>query len=117
MLISSATTYEMLDKILTRLDFEKKTFDATHIRYFHRESDVLLILPEGAPNEKVWGANLITAQRMIVWKGVATEEEFAAIVKAVEKETEAAKEAERAAAPPPAAKRPRKKTAASLAVK
>ena len=93
MLISHLTTYEMLDKILTRFNFEKKTFDATHIRYFHRESEILLVLPEGAPNEKVWGANLITAQRMIVWHGVATEDEFAAVVKAIEKETESLKEA------------------------
>lgn len=115
-MISPATTYGMLDKILTRFDFNKRAVDES-FAYYNRECDVLLVVPQADPNEKAWGPHLLTAQRMIVWKGVATEKEFDAVVKAVEKETEAAKEAERAAAPPPAVKKPRRKTAAPLAVK
>jgi hypothetical protein len=89
-MISSSTTYGALDKILKRLNFERKSAPDGQYVYFNRECDVLLVVPQANPNEKAWGPHLLTAQKMIVMKGVATEEKLEAVIHSVAKETEQA---------------------------
>lgn len=81
-------TYKQLDQALQTVGFERLVH-ATYIAYYHKPTDTIFALPRTTVSPIVMNAHLIAADRTVIGREVATEDQwFDAIEQAQHEEQE-----------------------------
>ena len=73
-------TYAQLDKVLKGLGFTRDRVEPKWIRYFHKPSDLLIVVVEKKPTELVRPTDALSARLHLVQKGLVSDEELDALL-------------------------------------
>ena len=74
--MNKPTTFAALDRLLRHLGFVETVVPGSHVRYEHIPSATVLVLRDHAPGDAVTWADLTTARRFLVERGLIESDAF-----------------------------------------
>jgi hypothetical protein len=77
-MLFSDLPFAKLQSALLGLGFVERVIDGKYIGFYHAESDTLFAFRRYGPQDKVSLADLVSVRRQLAWRGLLSEEAFAA---------------------------------------